>query len=624
VNLSEGFRLNGNGTFTQSSGNISVDGTSSGTVFESGITYNYNGGELGGSGKLYINGTMNWSSSSTLSIPFISISADGFFNISGDSNKRPRYDGYIYNYGTATWTGAGSLVGASHRIHNMEGAVFEIKNDAGIYYDYGGGGYITIENSGTMKKSAGTGTTDFNQAYFSNPGELTVETGTLRIGYSLSNYSSNTLTGGKFTIYGTLKIPDGNIYTNSSNLTLSGTPAQILRTSDDFNALTNLSTNSASGILTLRNGRDLAVSGSFTNSGILDMAENILSGPGDFTNSAGSTLRSGSTGGISSTGTTGNVQFGGTRTFNSDASYTYNGVSAQITGTGLPSNVKNLTVWNNSGVNLTNSVTVSGNLNMNYGVLSTGSFSVTLGTATSALGTLNRVYGYINGNFKRWLSASTDNVLFPVGTNSIYRPVDLNFTAPPGTGGTLTASFVTADPGENGLPVTDGSDNIDQVCSDGFWTLSADNGLTGGVYDIDLYADGFGGISDFTSLHIIKRADQSSPWVIEGTHSEATGSNSSPVLHRTGLTAFSHFAAGSETGGVISAPSVTIQAISGEATLTWPAVTGATSYKVYSSSDPYAEFSLWVLETTVPAPELSWIDEEATEIKKFYVIVAVN
>ncbi len=58
--------------------------------------------------------------------------------------------------------------------------------------------------------------------------------------------------------------------------------------------------------------------------------------------------------------------------------------------------------------------------------------------------------------------------------------------------------------------------------------------------------------------------------------------------------------------------------------LTWEDPSGAASYKIYSSTDPYAPFpSGWTIEATVSM--LSWIDTNAgASAKKFYVVIAVN
>jgi hypothetical protein len=80
---------------------------------------------------------------------------------------------------------------------------------------------------------------------------------------------------------------------------------------------------------------------------------------------------------------------------------------------------------------------------------------------------------------------------------------------------------------------------------DGFWILTGGNGLTGGTYSLDLTADGFAGVSDFTTLRILKRANALSAWILDGTHSPGTGSNSIPIAHRTGMSGFSEFGIGS-------------------------------------------------------------------------------
>jgi len=62
----------------------------------------------------------------------------------------------------------------------------------------------------------------------------------------------------------------------------------------------------------------------------------------------------------------------------------------------------------------------------------------------------------------------------------------------------------------------------------------------------------------------------------------------------------------------------------GSAKLDWSAVSGATSYKVFSSADPYAAFPTgWYLEAS-GITALTWTDPVTTATKKFYVVVAVN
>jgi photosystem II stability/assembly factor-like uncharacterized protein len=67
-----------------------------------------------------------------------------------------------------------------------------------------------------------------------------------------------------------------------------------------------------------------------------------ISGPGSFALADGATLFICSPDGLSASGTTGGVQVSGARTFSSRATYYYNASTAQVTGAGLPSEVRNL------------------------------------------------------------------------------------------------------------------------------------------------------------------------------------------------------------------------------------------------------------------------------------------
>jgi len=70
----------------------------------------------------------------------------------------------------------------------------------------------------------------------------------------------------------------------------------------------------------------------------------------------------------------------------------------------------------------------------------------------------------------------------------------------------------------------------------------------------------------------------------------------------------------------LAAPIVTISTENSNITLNWEAVTGATSYKVYSSDDPYDGFTEDLTGTFAGE---SW-SAPATNIKKFYFVKALN
>ncbi len=84
-----------------------------------------------------------------------------------------------------------------------------------------------------------------------------------------------------------------------------------------------------------------------------------LTGAGSFTLAAGATLGICDPLGIAATGPVGAVQTTGTRSFSPDASYVYNGTVEQVTGSGLPGQVRNLTTTNPQRVTLSQSVAIA-------------------------------------------------------------------------------------------------------------------------------------------------------------------------------------------------------------------------------------------------------------------------
>lgn len=135
----------------------------------------------------------------------------------------------------------------------------------------------------------------------------------------------------------------------------------------------------AGGILTLADslelndgtGTDLSVAGTIICSGL-----NIVYGTGSFILSSAAGIEIGNPDGIDITGLSGSIQTG-TSSFDQGANYTYSGSLAQVTGSGLPSIVNNLTINNTSGVSLSSSVTLNGTLYLTSGVLNTGTGSLT-------------------------------------------------------------------------------------------------------------------------------------------------------------------------------------------------------------------------------------------------------
>jgi hypothetical protein len=142
----------------------------------------------------------------------------------------------------------------------------------------------TIEGAGTIGDSnpmpiTNTGTIIANQPStlfitpnatgFTNTGTLIVNTGsTLDITGLLTNLVKGTLSKGTYSVAGVLDI-QSKITTNASNITLSGSGAQIFDAFDGVNALAGLIQNT--GTLILQNGQALATTTNVTNKGTISV-----------------------------------------------------------------------------------------------------------------------------------------------------------------------------------------------------------------------------------------------------------------------------------------------------------------------------------------------------------------
>lgn len=95
----------------------------------------------------------------------------------------------------------------------------------------------------------------------------------------------------------------------------------------------------------------------------LDFGLSELGGSGLFTLNADATLATANEGGVDST-----IQSTGNVTLDEGANYTFNGTTAQVTGTLMPTTVNNLTIDNEAGVELSQITTINGVLRLVAGV----------------------------------------------------------------------------------------------------------------------------------------------------------------------------------------------------------------------------------------------------------------
>ncbi|WP_048752324.1 hypothetical protein, partial [Crocosphaera watsonii] len=92
--------------------------------------------------------------------------------------------------------------------------LFDIKTEDDIEY----GQYLTLNNSGTLRKSVGTAETQFYQGTFNNTGDIEVETGRL----SFSASGDGEISGGTITTSQDAVIKWNGDYNFSGDVTTSG------------------------------------------------------------------------------------------------------------------------------------------------------------------------------------------------------------------------------------------------------------------------------------------------------------------------------------------------------------------------------------------------------------------
>ena len=299
---------------------------------------------------------------------------------------------------------------------------------------------------------------------------------------------------------------------------LSGNPVEIVNT-----AIINLDNNISRDAGTIINGR-------------LNCGTHIISGIGNFILSPGGTLGIASPGGISLTGTSGNIQVTGARSYNAAANYIYNGSLAQSSGNGL-STVNNLTINNSAGLNLSTNVFVSGVLTLSNGIINSSSLNMLTINASGGISG-GSSSSFINGPLARTKNtAGQHNLLFPIGKNGSYRPIELLINHGNATSSVYTAEVFNSAPINRTLP-----SSLNLVSSVRYWNISKTGSANVTSAFVTLFYGIDDGVTDALNLRIAKQNDAT--WQNLG----GTG-NGSSIQSTTSFTTFSDFVLANAVGG---------------------------------------------------------------------------
>jgi hypothetical protein len=214
-------------------------------------------------------------------------------------------------------------------------------------------------------------------------------------------------------------------------------------------------------------------------------------------------------------------------------------------------------------VTLGSDLNVQGTLTLTGGIIKTGGYTLTLGISDAAPGTLvcpdiSSSASFIDGIFKRLIPATGGiDVVFPVGQVSSYRPVILNFPTAPGNIAVTAQGFYTSPGSNNASYLDDGGYTIDRYSGDAGWEITPST-ATSATYNISLGVFGITGASssNFNKLRVLKRAGGGNEWVLDGTHLDGSGSQTNPIIKRTGLSGFSQFGIGGNAsdGNTLNSP----------------------------------------------------------------------
>ncbi|HTW95924.1 MAG TPA: calcium-binding protein, partial [Tepidisphaeraceae bacterium] len=200
--------------------------------------------------------------------------------------------GAMVNDGTVdqTTTGDFGMLNAA-TFDNESGATYDFLTDGGMGC-YQGDGNATFNNSGTLTKTGGTGTSSFfsvpnesSNVILNNTGVVSAISGSLSFDCPVTQVSSDTLTGGTWdAISGaTINLPSGTTITeNDADITLEGAGAA-------FGGIAGLANNV--GSFTVGDGAAFTTSGGLTNNGLITLKSNSsLTVGGAFVQSSGGTL----------------------------------------------------------------------------------------------------------------------------------------------------------------------------------------------------------------------------------------------------------------------------------------------------------------------------------------------
>ena len=233
--LNGGTSFTGAGIVDFNTGTINVNGSCT----ANGAALNLSLATLTGTGTMTVNGAMNWSGGTMSGSGSTDISAGGTLDISGTSYTKTLDTRTINNAGTVAVTTTPQINFYNATINNQAGATFDLQSDTTLTNIYGTN---TFNNTGTVRKSAGTGNTTM-AIVVNNTGTVDALTGTLLFSNNFTNSPTGILQGtGTLSFTGTTFTNTGSINPatagTAGKLNISGTLRQTSTVNVDIGGTT--------------------------------------------------------------------------------------------------------------------------------------------------------------------------------------------------------------------------------------------------------------------------------------------------------------------------------------------------------------------------------------------------
>jgi len=231
----------------------------------------------GGANFDFAAGLFQWTGG-TIDTSLGNLTNSGTMTLSGASGGAEHLQGtgILTNLGTIDQTGAATFdLDSPAALDNLPAATYDLAADSGISEDQFGG---TLVNSGTLEKTAGTGTSAIDGGIsVSDTGTVAAETGTLSLANAGQVISGGTLAGGTWVVdAGSTLALAGHVANLEGSVNLNGPGAS-------FPALNELATIAAGGKLNITNGGSFTTAGNLDNAGALELGPATLDVTGNYT-----------------------------------------------------------------------------------------------------------------------------------------------------------------------------------------------------------------------------------------------------------------------------------------------------------------------------------------------------